>query len=322
MESEIRCGHEWAIKLTEQLNETELDKVFGEVLSVLLADLQYSLLINKTFRVDVAPRPLSGKLILPEPQCQELLERSQVLAQHQFFLVSSGLLLLPIRHKQAMFGLLAVENRLAPNSSKLVLLAYLATVYINQLATLHHARLDPLTELLNRQTFEQKVLEILAGEGFLVSRDTQVERSWYLAMIDIDHFKRVNDNYGHVIGDEVILLVAQQLKHNFRAEDYVFRYGGEEFAVLFQCDSESHALATLERNRLAIANYRFPQVGEVTISSGMVEMGDYMQVTQLVHRADQALYHSKHQGRNQVTAFSALYQGQESGDVVDDIELF
>ncbi|MFM9718827.1 diguanylate cyclase, partial [Streptomyces galilaeus] len=83
----------------------------------------------------------------------------------------------------------------------------------NQLALIHRSRLDPLTELLNRQTFDKKVIEIISGDTFITSSGASEKLSyWFLALLDIDHFKHVNDNFGHVIGDEVILLVARLLK--------------------------------------------------------------------------------------------------------------
>ena len=172
------------------------------------------------------------------------------------------------------------------------------------------------------QTFDKKVIEIVSGKGFLLPRDdTNEKRRWYLAIADIDHFKRVNDSYGHVIGDEVILLVARLLKNNFRLEDYVFRYGGEEFAVLFQTKTEAQAHIALNRLRSNIAEYPFPQVGQLTISIGFLELASIDTVSSIVNQADMALYHSKNSGRNKVTAYSELEVNEEV-TTDNSIELF
>ena len=131
-------------------------------------------------------------------------------------------------------------------------------------------------------------MDIINGDGFAERRDNELERQWYLAMFDIDHFKRVNDTYGHVIGDEVIILVARILKQSFRSEDYVFRYGGEEFAVLLLCDNKDQAMQVLERLRATVADFTFPQVKRLTISTGFCAFDNTSMVPELVHKADLA----------------------------------
>lgn len=321
MEKVIRCGHEWAIRLTEQLDEAQLDAIYSQVLNEVFGIGVHGVWLNKRFAPELDPTHVLGSPILNETELQQAFMRASTMPDNQFFIHFKSRIVLPIRHKNVLLGLLVVQSTQTLSNTLLVVLYYLSTVYINQLATLHHARLDPLTELLNRQTFEQKVMQIMAGEGFLPPREGQPKRMWFLAMLDIDHFKAVNDNYGHIIGDEVILMVAQLLKQNFRAEDYVFRYGGEEFACLFQAANERSAVSTLERLRLVIANHRFPQVGQVTLSMGFVEVKDFCQVTALVHQADLALYESKHQGRNRITPYSALSHAPTTFDD-NDVELF
>jgi diguanylate cyclase (GGDEF)-like protein len=140
-------------------------------------------------------------------------------------------------------------------------------------------------------------------------------------MLDIDHFKQVNDTYGHVIGDEVIVLVSQLLKSHFRFDDLLFRYGGEEFAILFMTDNAVQAWQVLDRARELVANTRFPQVSNVTMSIGFIQVGDDYQLSELVNKADKALYYSKENGRNQVTNYQQL--NLEPQAITDcDIELF
>jgi diguanylate cyclase (GGDEF)-like protein len=228
----------------------------------------------------------------------------------------------PVYYFGKVIGILLIETTKELAQTTTMLAVHILNIYANQLGLLHKSRLDPLTELLNRQTFDKKVIEIVSGKGFLLPRDdTNEKRRWYLAIADIDHFKRVNDSYGHVIGDEVILLVARLLKNNFRLEDYVFRYGGEEFAVLFQTKTEAQAHIALNRLRSNIAEYPFPQIGQLTISIGFLELASIDTVSSIVNQADMALYHSKNSGRNKVTAYSELEVNEEV-TTDNSIELF
>ena len=107
------------------------------------------------------------------------------------------------------------------------------------------------------------------GRGAARGRAASQRRYW-LGVIDIDHFKRVNDNYGHLIGDEVLLLLSRLMRSSFRFHDRLYRFGGEEFVVLMRCASDGDAALALERLREHEA-YPFPQVGRITVSIGFTE---------------------------------------------------
>jgi len=145
----------------------------------------------------------------------------------------------------------------------------------------------------------------------------------WLAAIDIDHFKRINDRFGHLYGDEVLILVANILRSCFDAKDRVFRFGGEEFVVLLRSVSLVNARKALERLRHDVESYEFPQVGRITVSTGFAAMGTGAPVEVLGH-ADQALYHAKEHGRNQTWYYGDLItQGLLAPQVnSNDIELF
>jgi diguanylate cyclase (GGDEF)-like protein len=128
----------------------------------------------------------------------------------------------------------------------------------------------------------------------------------WLAVVDIDHFKRVNDNFGHLIGDEVLLLVATMMKNSFRTHDKLFRFGGEEFIVLLKPNTDDDAQRIFDRFRAGIEARDFPQVGHVTVSVGYasIRLGDQPSV--ILDNADNALYWAKENGRNQVASYAAL----------------
>jgi diguanylate cyclase (GGDEF)-like protein len=144
-------------------------------------------------------------------------------------------------------------------------------------------------------------------------------------MLDIDHFKRVNDNYGHLIGDEVLLLLARLMRSQFRFHDQLYRFGGEEFVVLMRCNGEAEAGKVLERMRAATAAHLFPQVGKITVSIGFSEVRAGDSPSGAFERADKAVYYAKEHGRDQVCSYAALVaRGELENQAanVGDMELF
>lgn len=203
-------------------------------------------------------------------------------------------------------------------------------VYGNVVALLDYGEKDTLTELLNRKTFDVAFIKAAAGLKPAPAKappqerrqSPQVRGAW-LAVLDIDHFKRVNDGFGHLIGDEVLLLVARLMRACSRHSDLLYRFGGEEFVILMRCDSETDALSAMERLRTTIANHRFPQVGTITASIGLTEVFHNDIPSEAFGRADEAVYYAKSHGRNQVRSYQQLVaQGElvahvKEGMVVD-----
>jgi diguanylate cyclase (GGDEF)-like protein len=221
------------------------------------------------------------------------------------------------RHGQSL-GVLEIESAAPLSPSRLTLVQGMCSLYANHLSLLHESQVDTLTQLLNRKTFDDSIQRLLhAGQ-------CTAEPTW-VAVIDIDHFKRINDGYGHLFGDEVLLLVAGMLRRSFRHQDKVFRFGGEEFVVLLQNLSPSGALSALQRLRTTIQDHRFPQVGQVTISIGATAIQPGDAACDALGRADDALYHAKSHGRNQVCVFENLQaEGAISphATVHGDVDLF
>ncbi|MBI4693550.1 MAG: GGDEF domain-containing protein [Gammaproteobacteria bacterium] len=197
----------------------------------------------------------------------------------------------------------------------------LVTLFANHLTLLDRFERDALTGLLNRQSFDYRFETILIRHRHDARRDRVSDQSW-LAIADIDHFKRINDNYGHLFGDEILLLFSRLMRQTFRFDDVLFRYGGEEFVIILNNTSAEGAAQGLERFRQTIEEYNFPTVGRVTTSIGWIGVERDHLPTDLMHKADKALYYAKGAGRNQVVSYEATFGGQ-SDDVQDmRIDLF
>lgn len=154
---------------------------------------------------------------------------------------------------------------------------------------------DGLTGLRNRQ----------AGEAALHARVRAAQReggSLAIALCDIDHFKRVNDTFGHAVGDRVLVQVATQLKSLIRDQDCAVRWGGEEFLLILPGAALAAARGTAERIRSAIEATPDIEVGRITISIGVDQLLPDDDVTSLLARTDRALYAAKGNGRNRVEA--------------------
>lgn len=203
-------------------------------------------------------------------------------------------------------------------------------LYRNYLSLLDYSERDTLTGLLNRKTFDDNLSKILQGLAVGEAdqpprRQQRNEGGHWLAVVDVDHFKRVNDQFGHLYGDEVLLLLARILQESFRHQDRLFRFGGEEFVIVLRALSEEEVSIALERFRARVEAHAFPQVGTVTVSVGYTGIGASDTLPEIVGRADDALYGAKEGGRNQVRSYEQLLAcGQvaprEKPD--SDIELF
>jgi len=160
---------------------------------------------------------------------------------------------------------------------------------------------DPLTGTFNRRTF----LELGAKE---IARTRRAKSSLALLMLDLDHFKKVNDRYGHQAGDEALKCVVDCLQGCLRREDLLVRYGGEEFCVLLPDVALDHAALLAERARAAVEASGFHFQGTkipLTISIGVALLArdSAEDIERLVSRADEALYSAKASGRNRVVAY-------------------
>jgi diguanylate cyclase (GGDEF)-like protein len=202
-------------------------------------------------------------------------------------------------------------------------------IYRNFQAVLDYSERDTLTGLLNRKTFDETFHKVVLAAGIGSSAEDRRNagapaRTW-LSVIDIDHFKQVNDRHGHLIGDEVLLLMARLMRSTFRYQDRLYRFGGEEFVVMMRCPGEAEARSALERFRANVERYAFPQVGRVTVSLGFTEVLPGDAPSGAFERADRAVYQAKQSGRNRVVGHEDLVaSGKAPADKHGggDVELF
>lgn len=196
-----------------------------------------------------------------------------------------------------------------------------------RIATLEdQLRTDELTRVLNRrglmEYLETMVNEVLFQFKYPERRRFLVIKSFSLLFVDLDHFKSINDNYGHQSGDRVLRQVSDLIRNELRGVDIVGRYGGEELVVgLIGADIQS-AITIAEGIRKKIESHAFSCNGQnfmVTASFGVAELQPTMKLKDLLAQADAAAYRAKHQGRNRVVAYdSATDEISETAKKVGD----
>lgn len=237
----------------------------------------------------------------------------------------------PIETQLATGSVLEVESDRPLSASVETTIQSILLIYQNLQGLLDYGEKDSLTDLLNRKSFDGAFLRAALEQDQLADCDGPDRRlkhsgaSFWLAVIDIDHFKRVNDQFGHLIGDEVLLLMAGLMRTNFRFHDQIYRFGGEEFVVLMRCADHADAAAVVERYRQKVQASPFPQVGAITVSIGFDALRSDDTPGSAFDRADKAVYYAKAHGRNQMCSYAELVQSgelSEPGSATSDIDFF
>lgn len=154
---------------------------------------------------------------------------------------------------------------------------------------------DTLTKLYNRSYFDKT----LSKQRRLSSRYLS---TFSLLLIDVDFFKNVNDDFGHQKGDTILIMLAQLLLKNSREHDYIFRYGGEEFALILPHTEQANAEIMAEKYRKLVSENDFGLNRELTVSIGVSQFAKDESIESLIRRVDSALYQAKSQGRNKVVS--------------------
>lgn len=174
-------------------------------------------------------------------------------------------------------------------------LEYLQESYIRQEELIKELQLDPMTGLYNKNALLKKINSVREGKN-------KKKQVFYIAMLDLDHFKRVNDNYGHVSGDEVIRCLASLIKKYMNADIEGFRFGGEEFMVFFRNNELKKVLFIIEQicKEMQESQFEFDKDFRITLSVGIAKFENGMNHEMWIQKADEALYYAKNNGRNQI----------------------
>lgn len=218
----------------------------------------------------------------------------------------------PLWNSMEIAGFLDIVSHRVNEIDKELIEGFLR-IYRNYLCLLDESEHDTLTGLLNRGAFDKNLDKILLGKAVtpellvLDERRTNLaDSSHWLAVVDIDYFKRINDQYGHLYGDEVLVHLASVMRKALRSSDRLFRFGGEEFVILLKPTDFPHAQNVFERLRSMVESYSFPQIGKVTVSVGFVRIDSHDIPSLVVGHADMALYYAKQAGRNQICSYENL----------------
>lgn len=264
--------------------------------------------------LDFEPEP---QALLDLPLARKAIQHGQPVLRSE---ETSYLHAFPVASLQGMSFCLLVARCQPLSLADKELISNFFRIYHNFCHLLKDAQTDELTGLLNRKTFDETFQRLgsqsLAGaasdsaQGRRCPLSDKTENYW-LAVVDIDHFKKVNDTFGHIYGDEVLILLSRLMKRVFRSEDLLYRFGGEEFVIIARCGAQANAETLFERFRQLVAQQVFPQIGQVTVSLGVVRVEPGQLASSLLDQADQALYFAKDQGRNRLCFYQSLIeQGQ------------
>ncbi len=219
-------------------------------------------------------------------------------------------------------GVVEVHSGAALNSEQQQVIGVVLHVFRNMYNLLAYSDRDALTGLLNRKalddTFYSAVLEEL-DEGAQArtkaleasvepghERRHRVPPNYWLGTVSVDNFGQINDKHGHLIAEEVLLLVARIMNNTFRTYDRIYRLGGDQFAVLMHCPDEALVLAAFERFRANMEKFNFPQVGQITACAGFTRVTADDSPDTTLERAERAVDHGQHNGRNKVFSHGDL----------------
>ena len=264
-----------------------------------------------------------------------LLKRCQREASIMLDVLEDGAnrIIFPVIEFDRLYYLIDITVAADFSADRRVLLMGLTEYFSNHVALLDYGETDTLTGLANRKTFDKHLFEVLGKAAADDHRQKTMparrlggdEGRHWLAVFDIDHFKRVNDTYGHLIGDEVLVMFARLMFDSFRYDDQLFRFGGEEFIAVLQPANREQVFSAFERFRHTVSNHTFSRVGHITVSIGYSQLTLNDTPADVIDRADEALYYAKQHGRNQSACYEALIdQGKLAARSTEkgEIELF
>lgn len=237
-------------------------------------------------------------------------------------------------------GVIEIHSGRSLTEHDLTIVHALRHVFGSMHLLLAYSDRDALTGLFNRKSLDDtyysvvleemdnKLLESEKGKPDAVpglpERRHRVPPNYWLGTVSVDGFGKINDKNGHLLGEEILILVARVLSNTFRNHDRLYRFGGRQFGVLMHCPDEGLVLSAFERFRLNVVKFSFPQVGSVTISAGFTRVTADDSPDTTLDRAERAVAHVQTLGGNRVASYADLIR---SGDLdetsrVGDVKLF
>lgn len=236
-------------------------------------------------------------------------------------------------------GIIEVHSGFSLSEPQLQVIGDLHHVFTNMYNLLAYSDRDALTGLLNRKSLDDTFYHAVLDElGELGSKDKaldavvapgqerrhRVPPNYWLGSISVDNFGELSDRSGHLIAEEVLLLVARIMNNTFRTYDRLYRFGGEQFGVLMHCPDEALVLAAFERFRANVEKFNFPQVGRVTVSAGFTRITADDSPSTTLERAERAVDYAQHHGKNQAFSHPELVRRGvlESVNKVGEVDVF
>ncbi|MCW8936040.1 MAG: GGDEF domain-containing protein [Gammaproteobacteria bacterium] len=211
-----------------------------------------------------------------------------------YYLLASTLVfsILTLIHSWITFNQVQIIHFLIPVFASTVVGYLLAHNKILQLELIQLANTDKLTGACNRLYFDERLKQE-------IDRARRYKQFFSIIYLDIDHFKRVNDKFGHGTGDEVLKSFSKIVKSQNRESDIFARFGGEEFIILTQMADKASAYNLYERIKKAVKDYEYKPSEKITFSAGIAEFDiEEDSIQSILERADKALYKAKEEGRN------------------------
>ena len=219
----------------------------------------------------------------------------------------------PLLGGNALRGYFVFQREREVSAVESAIIQGVLEVFTNYYDLLDTSQRDPLTGLLNRYSLEinlDRLWNLLSARlhdaDNARSRRDSLPQAYWLGILDIDHFKNINDTFGHIIGDEVLIMVTRILEKSFRQSDLLYRYGGEEFIAIIAANDLESATLAFERARRDIEQFKFPQVKHISISGGFSSAEPSILPQEVIHQADSALYAAKNAGRNLIYHYDTL----------------
>jgi diguanylate cyclase (GGDEF)-like protein len=236
-------------------------------------------------------------------------------------------------------GVIEVHSDAPLSSDQLLTIEQLRRIYRNMYSLLEYSDRDALTGLLNRKSlddaFYSAVLQELDGltgdnqlagmpKGLDHERRHRVPVNYWLGSAVIDDFGALNDKYGHLVAEEVLLLVARVMNNTFRTYDRIYRFGGEHFGVLMHCPDEALVLAAFERFRANVEKFNFPQGCRVTVSCGFTSVMADDSPSSALDKTERAVDFAQRSGHNRVSSHLGLVRRGFFGESpkVGGVDLF